>query len=198
MEIVSRKYAIENRLPRYFTGKPCKWGHIAERYTLGSCIECDVQIRKRSYKKNKKNYEERHAINARRNYHKYADSRREYYQKNKDMCSARSRKYHKENRALVNAYQSYVRASKRSLTPPPHLQDRPAIAKLFKSARELGELTGRKFHVDHIWPLAKGGVHHPVNHQILEAITNHRKHAAYDGVSGVSYDEFMLAVSAYA
>jgi hypothetical protein len=27
-------------LPRYFTGRPCVNGHIAERYTSGGCVEC--------------------------------------------------------------------------------------------------------------------------------------------------------------
>lgn len=27
---------------RYFTGKPCKWGHIAERFvSSGTCVECN-------------------------------------------------------------------------------------------------------------------------------------------------------------
>ena len=41
MKIVSRKEAINENFPRYFTGKPCKRGHLAERYTsTGMCINC--------------------------------------------------------------------------------------------------------------------------------------------------------------
>jgi hypothetical protein len=30
--------------PRYFTGKPCKWGHVAERFTPNKvCAECSRQ-----------------------------------------------------------------------------------------------------------------------------------------------------------
>jgi hypothetical protein len=37
----ARKEAIDNNLPRYFTGVPCKNGHTAERYTKGKdCVEC--------------------------------------------------------------------------------------------------------------------------------------------------------------
>lgn len=40
-EVVSRQDAIERGLLRYFTGEPCKHGHVAERYTLNSgCITC--------------------------------------------------------------------------------------------------------------------------------------------------------------
>jgi hypothetical protein len=31
-EIISRAEAKARGLTRYFTGKPCKYGHIAERY----------------------------------------------------------------------------------------------------------------------------------------------------------------------
>ena len=42
MKIISRKEAIEQGLKNYFTGKPCKYGHISERRTRnGSCAECE-------------------------------------------------------------------------------------------------------------------------------------------------------------
>lgn len=38
MQIIKKEDAIGNR---YFTGKPCKRGHIAERYKVsGECCEC--------------------------------------------------------------------------------------------------------------------------------------------------------------
>jgi len=41
MEIISRKEAKDKGLLRYFTGKPCPHGHIAERYvSVGGCVEC--------------------------------------------------------------------------------------------------------------------------------------------------------------
>jgi hypothetical protein len=40
-KIINRKDAFARRLIRYFTGKPCKHGHIAERRTdTGNCTEC--------------------------------------------------------------------------------------------------------------------------------------------------------------
>ena len=39
--IISRKDALRQGLPRYFTGKPCKYGHVAERYVhRKQCIQC--------------------------------------------------------------------------------------------------------------------------------------------------------------
>jgi hypothetical protein len=40
MEIITRKQAREQGLKTYFTGKPCKNGHVALRYTAGRCLEC--------------------------------------------------------------------------------------------------------------------------------------------------------------
>src|SRR5574337_768092 len=41
MQITSRAFAQEQGLTRYYTGKPCKHGHLAERYTSSAaCVEC--------------------------------------------------------------------------------------------------------------------------------------------------------------
>lgn len=36
----SRREAKAQGAPRYFTGKPCKNGHVAERYVFGGCVPC--------------------------------------------------------------------------------------------------------------------------------------------------------------
>lgn len=41
----SRNDAIDSGAIRYWTGKPCKNGHIADRYTLnGSCVVCQQNL----------------------------------------------------------------------------------------------------------------------------------------------------------
>jgi hypothetical protein len=41
MKPTSGKAARERGLPRYFTGKPCKLGHVAERFSSnGECVVC--------------------------------------------------------------------------------------------------------------------------------------------------------------
>ena len=48
MEVVSRKEAKERGLTRYFTGKACRHGHIAERQTsCGQCVICNGQHHER-------------------------------------------------------------------------------------------------------------------------------------------------------
>ena len=38
---IDQETARSLSLPRYFTGKPCKWGHVSERWVKGgTCITC--------------------------------------------------------------------------------------------------------------------------------------------------------------
>jgi hypothetical protein len=42
MQIISRAEAKAKGLKRYFTGKPCKHGHVAERQVSNAtCVECE-------------------------------------------------------------------------------------------------------------------------------------------------------------
>ena len=46
MKIMTRAEAIDRGLPRYFTGKPCIHGHVADRGTLNSaCVVCAKEAR---------------------------------------------------------------------------------------------------------------------------------------------------------
>ena len=48
--LISRSEAKAQGLTTYFTGKPCKRGHIAPRHVNGGCKECDV-LKKREWRK---------------------------------------------------------------------------------------------------------------------------------------------------
>lgn len=52
-EIITRQYAIANGLGKYFTGKPCRKGHIAERWIAGACTQCVSERKKELYQENK-------------------------------------------------------------------------------------------------------------------------------------------------
>lgn len=50
MNVVTRSKAKTLGLPRYFTGSPCKRGHVSERYTKsGMCLQCGAE-HSRSYR----------------------------------------------------------------------------------------------------------------------------------------------------
>ncbi|MDN0126884.1 hypothetical protein QVO16_07905 [Yersinia massiliensis] len=43
MKIITRTDAAKVGLLKYYTGKPCRNGHLGERYTVnGSCVECNA------------------------------------------------------------------------------------------------------------------------------------------------------------
>ena len=53
-EIISRKSALAAGATHYFTGKPCKRGHVAERYpNNGECVVC-AKLRATKWKKTAK------------------------------------------------------------------------------------------------------------------------------------------------
>jgi 5-methylcytosine-specific restriction endonuclease McrA len=63
-------------------------------------------------------------------------------------------------------------------TPSLSEAEKERIQQLYKDRDCLNETSGRiNYHVDHIIPLAKGGLHHPENLQILTATQNMRKGA---------------------
>lgn len=98
-QIISRAEAKALGLKRYFTGNPCKHGHVAIRLVAGDCIECRRRISSAFSKRARK-------TNKYRKYHR--DWMRGYYHKNK-----KNPEYLKRCRAL--ARESYARHRERVL-----------------------------------------------------------------------------------
>ena len=61
--------------------------------------------------------------------------------------------------------------------------ERTVIRAFYATARRFQEVTGAQYHVDHIIPLVRGGLHHPSNMQVLRDIENLRK-ATHTGPAG--------------
>jgi 5-methylcytosine-specific restriction endonuclease McrA len=68
MRVITRKIAISQNLIRYYTGKPCKNGHIAERFvSSGGCEEC-ITTRTNAWRdKNKETHRARNETYRKRN-----------------------------------------------------------------------------------------------------------------------------------
>jgi hypothetical protein len=44
LKIVTRLEAAASGLNKFYTGKPCKHGHLSERWVLnGACVQCNVE-----------------------------------------------------------------------------------------------------------------------------------------------------------
>jgi len=83
--------------------------------------------------------------------------------------------YAKKNRSKLNAKEATRRARKLDQTPDLTKEEKKQIEDLYWLAKDLKAVTGEEYHVDHIHPISKGGLHHPDNLQILPADLNLKK-----------------------
>ena len=154
MKLISRQEAIEQKLTRYFTGEPCKHGHIAEKLLSNrTCIECQLP-RKREW--NSKPGVKEAGI-ARANAHSKAHP---------EMKLARTRK---RQAALLQRVPKW--------DPDAHL----IIAK-YQLAAMLTKASGTPHHVDHIIPLQGkkvSGLHVFSNLRVIPGSDNVKKSNKY-------------------
>lgn len=167
--IVSRKSARNSGLLRYFTGKPCKRGHIAERLVSSStCLVCANILKKKSQKKHRNEY-----LAYQREYQKL---RRNLKEKSVSCSESRHRQYFEANRGKFNHLQNKRRAIK--LNALPAWVNLSKVEKMYEKAAYLTENTGESYHVDHIVPLQGKnvcGLHVEYNLQIIRAKDNLKK-----------------------
>lgn len=161
----------------YFTGSPCKHGHVAPRKTKGACLEC---IKLEWQENNAKRAEYFAAYNKSE---KGQENKRRYYDNNKEQVMARSaarpaeekrrhkKKYHDENPEQRKATTSVRRRRFRDATPPWLTKKQKADMKqLYIEAQRLTKLTGERYVVDHIVPLINEdvcGLHVPWNLRVI-------------------------------
>lgn len=125
MRVISRADAKAKGLDRYFTGKACKHGDVAERQTsdgwcLGPACEAAREARrKRHYHRNRDRLlaEKRESYRAqpevmrsrnREQYRKSSEARREYrknyYHANKEACKKATKAFHEKNPTWRTSY----------------------------------------------------------------------------------------------
>jgi len=189
MNVISAKRAKALGLLKYFTGKPCKNGHVAERNVSNrQCSECAKKISKDWVNSNRQRYNE---------------TQKKFYVKNKDKVTAQRAIWREANKAIhlqrvknsKNAdkekYAAYNRAywSKRNAAK---LQRTPTwltendywmIKNIYKLAVLRSKTTGIKWEVDHIVPLQGkmiSGLHVPSNLQVIPAVENRIKNNKFN------------------
>jgi len=111
IKLIKAREAFDKGLKRYYTGVPCKFGHVVERMVSnGSCVSC---LKDRRDKLRRKNYEnvkewrkrnpEKRAAQSKRRYSKHKDKinvyRKEWRSRNIDHV----RQLDKENRKRMRA-----------------------------------------------------------------------------------------------
>jgi len=186
-------------LAKYVTGKPCKRGHLCERYTKTShCIEC-VKIQVTAWKqKNPNKYiasmrnwldnnRDVHNIRVKRwqkaNPEKVKNAATLWVKANPEKVKAKYKRYAKNNPAeyTARAVASVARRAKRTpiwLT----IDDKWMMREAYKLAKLRTDMFGFIWEVDHVIPLRGefvSGLHVPTNLQVIPRAENREKRNYY-------------------
>lgn len=149
-------------LPRYFTGEPCKRGHVCERYVAKStCVECDLARRQtedgaRKKKDQDRRYAARTAVKARKRVKDWREANPDRAREN----SAAWRKANPEKTRESRFMQNHRRRARENAASG--IFDRADLAQILKAQGFMcayckTNLRKTKKHLDHIQPLFRGG-----------------------------------------
>lgn len=183
-KLISAKEAKKQGLKRYFTGKPCKHGHIDERLVSSeTCCECNrlkvVQWQKDNPEKAKQKHDRWKAKNPDLPRQRAAD----WYQANTEQHKATMAAYFASEPHLRARLSSKARAQKLQRTPDWLTEDDVwLINEFYQLAFLRTQLTGVAWHVDHVIPLRGrnvSGLHVPANLQVIPEAANLKKGNRY-------------------
>jgi len=176
-----RAAAKKAGMKQYFTGRPCKHGHIAYRCTAnGICNDCSSIKQKNAIRKKLETdpdyYKKRYASNA--DYYKQLAYK--YRQNNLDAVREHQKKSNQKRKPQKAAEQVKREARKIKATPPWLTKnDFDLIQDYYKAARQHKEELGIVLSVDHIVPLRNKdvcGLHVPWNLCLRTKSDNSKKH----------------------
>ena len=180
MLLCSRAEAKAKGLKRYFTGRLCKHGHMAERLVVNmTCVTCNLN-RVVAWQK-------AHPDNVARNQERWkarnpglaAKRAADWYAANTERATVVRRKYRDANPAKYRYLSAKARTDKLLRTPAwLSEEDKWLIQEVYDVATQRTEMTGVEWHVDHILPLRGrdvSGLHVPHNLQVIPAVINLRK-----------------------
>lgn len=150
----------------FFTGSPCRNGHVALRTTSHRrCLECGKEQSRRYYGKSG---EKKRAYHAAR----YADD--------PERGRAYTKEWRKANPEKARQQWRLRKARRRGAEGAYTLAELQALAERQRHrCAECKTSIKRKFHVDHIMPLVRGGSNRISNIQLLCAPCNQRKQARH-------------------
>ena len=181
----TREEAKKTGSKYYFTGQPCKHGHIAARKTKGACIEC---LKVEWAKGNEMRADYFREYNKRED---VKDRKNEWYQENREAVinNAATRPAHvlreyrnvwkANNKTQIRADTKARRRKHREATPPwLTRKQKSEIRQLYQIAITMTQTTGEQYVVDHIVPLRSYevcGLHVPWNLRVITQEKNLKK-----------------------
>ena len=179
MNLVSYKQAIAQGLSRYFTGKPCKHGHIAERRVSGRCcVVCADNLTRAWAKQNSNRVKQIATSWNERNKEREATRARKWRKENPDTYKQAVMSWRKNNAARYRSYMAHVANTRRvaKIQREPLWSDTERIRAYYDVCAFFNEINRyTKYHVDHIIPLRGkrvSGLHVHNNLQVVLAAEN--------------------------
>lgn len=188
--VINRSEAESLGLKFFFTGKPCKYGHIDQRRVDNrTCEECSRFRNKRDAWKKKKYAEE--------NEERVRESKKRWARKNRGHIVEKSRKWRLENKEEKSRQNSIWWKNNRDKARVYNSRRRKLIKDSGGSYTESDILNIMKlqnglcaeptcrvdvstnYHIDHIMPIKLGGGNDSSNLQILCPRCNSRKYAKH-------------------
>lgn len=160
--LISRAEAAAAGLRFYFTGRPCRRGHVSKRLVRDAmCHACELARHARYHASHRDRQLARMAANN-------AARRSEINRAMRDLYAS--------DPAPSQAKCAARRAIKLAAMPPHFGElDRFVLEEAFAAARRRQAATGYRWHVDHMVPLARGGAHAWFNIQVIPAALNRWK-----------------------
>jgi 5-methylcytosine-specific restriction endonuclease McrA len=169
----------------YFTGEPCKHGHIAPRKTKGACVDClkvewsqAVETRAEYFRE----YNRKDAVRDKK-HDWYLENREQVIQTAATRPAAVLREYRnawkEANKVQVRADTKARRRKHRDATPNwLTRRQKSEIRQLYQIAITMTQTTGEQYVVDHIVPLRGEevcGLHVPWNLRVITQEENLKK-----------------------
>ncbi|HEY1035521.1 MAG TPA: hypothetical protein VGE09_11130 [Pseudoxanthomonas sp.] len=157
--IISRADARAAGLSLYFTGQPCKRGHVASRFVRDAqCRECRSILNA--------------AFHTRTRDHQLARMARNNAASRERIRATIRDRYYTHPESFARAH-----AKRRGSIASSGLDDFSVfvIAEAADACRRRAAMTGIEWHVDHMVPLSRGGAHAWHNVQVIPAWLNRWK-----------------------
>jgi len=147
---------------------------------------------KRWREENKESLREKRKAYDNENREKIKKQRAEYHARNREERNLAAAIYRKKNAEKMrklwsdyarnnpdkNAAKTAKRRTRQKSVPQPHsIIERMMVDYYYEDAARLSKEAGTPYHVDHIWPIAKGGPHLPWNLQVIPGPENLKKGA---------------------
>ena len=169
----------------YFTGEPCKHGHIAPRKTKGACTEClRVEWQKAADTRAAyfRAYNQREDVKERK-HDWYVDNHEQVKQAAAARPAEQLRAYRAawkaDNKLQVRADTKARRRKHRAATPPwLSRKQKTELRHMYQAAITMTQTTGEQYVVDHIYPLRSEvvcGLHVPWNLRVVTQAENLKK-----------------------